>query len=43
MVIPLHPVELGYGGISKVSRLTGLSRSTNEKGISEIKGSKELG
>jgi len=38
----LHALELGYGGISKVSRFTGLSRSTIEKGISEIKSRKEL-
>ncbi len=34
--------ELGYGGISKVSRITNLSRTTITQGINEIKGSKEL-
>lgn len=32
--------ELGYGGISKVSRTTGLSRTTITQGYKEIKGKK---
>ena len=35
-------VEIGYGGISKVSRATGLSRTTVTQGIREINENKEL-
>ena len=31
-------IELGYGGTSKVSRATGLSRTTVTQGVKEIKG-----
>jgi len=32
-------LELGYGGVKKISELTGLSRTTITKGISELKSS----
>ena len=35
-------IELGYGGTSKVSRATGLSRTTVTQGVKEIKGEKPL-
>ena len=30
--------ELGYGGVSEVSRVTGLSRSTINRGLNELDG-----
>ena len=35
-------IELGYGGISKVSRFTGLSRTTITQGCNELKSKKFL-
>lgn len=35
-------IELGYGGVKKVSALTGLSRTTITKGISDLKKQKTL-
>ena len=35
-------IEIGYGGTSKISRATGLSRTTITQGIKEIKKSKDL-
>lgn len=33
----LKALELGWGGISKISELTGMSRTTISKGVSEVK------
>ena len=38
----VRALELGWGGISKVSRLSGMSRSTIEKGISEVTHSEKM-
>ena len=35
-------ISAGYGGVSKVSRITGVSRTTITKGIEEIKGEKAI-
>ncbi|MDR1296290.1 MAG: ISAzo13 family transposase, partial [Deltaproteobacteria bacterium] len=36
MIAAAYAVKLGYGGVSTVSRLSGLSRGTITKGVSEI-------
>ncbi|PKM78967.1 MAG: ISAzo13 family transposase [Firmicutes bacterium HGW-Firmicutes-13] len=40
--VAIRALELGGGGISRVSRLFGMSRSTIEKGISEITTAEEI-
>ena len=35
-------IEIGFGGVSKVSQLTSMSRTTITKGICELKGDKKL-
>lgn len=37
----LKSIELGWGGVSKVSKLTGMSHHTIDKGIAEVKRSKK--
>ena len=38
----IKSIDLGYGGTSKVSRATRLSRTTVTQGIKELKGDKPL-
>jgi DNA-binding phage protein len=38
LVAASKAVELGYGGISRVSRASGLSRVTLTKGVEELQG-----
>lgn len=40
--VALWALELGYGGISKVNKITGKSMTTIRKGIDEIKSKKKL-
>ncbi|MDR1608962.1 MAG: hypothetical protein LBT38_11240 [Deltaproteobacteria bacterium] len=40
IVAAARAMTLGYGGVSLMSRVTGLSRATIMKGIKEIKGGK---
>jgi len=35
-------LEIGWGGVSKVSALTGISRKTLDKGIQELESEEEL-
>ena len=38
----LEAMKLGYGGISQISNITGLSRNTIARGLDEIKNNKEI-
>ena len=41
-IVGLKALELGWGGISKVCRMTGMSHHTVDKGIKEVKKSKPV-